>query len=744
MFDSNHSRELVRREDRKRQEAARHLFSSTLTYTLTRDPNEGPAAVSMALVDRSEVASLYTRILLHDLNVHNPNLPPLNADITNTILSFLGLDFSSLNKLHHLPSNLACPNALPAMNDNHPAQTPPPDGKCPFMTLPTELRRAIFADSLPARDVAIPVRCEDDDHGAHKQNSKKNNHAGEGDRTHSPVSSTATSSSSSSSSPSSPSSPAGPSATPVKVNRTADLMTLNRRLCAEITEVLYTEREFVVHVREGFHSGGIEFLTSGRQPLHNLQLILLPFSRLRAHQVEILLPPSCATQLASDPPTRSFLRRLEGKITGPSSSSSSSATGLDDLLDDGKVLSNLETARFAYEAFVFRIKFGSGKGEEVAMLGEGDWEGEKAQETAVGEEEEEKEEGRKDGEVSEGDWPAQGRRAKKTKSEKKKEKKQQKKEEKKNEKGKNSKGKRRVGAGDGDDEEDDGEEMQWALHQSLQQAAGEEEKELEQAIRESLRYDREDNPEPARMDDRNKKYHVVTSEEREEIKFGGDEYEMGLSEDMEEFGFEDDEDDEALSEDMGEDESQDCESHEEGKTFTRETDPEPNEYDTARPGEDTETTDSGDEEEYWHGHYKATEEGRAKARALRTISKEKKDSQPYLPLTEAFGTTGSMAADIWQVTGTTSINSSTTFPEGARFGQPVAAKRGPFAVVVEGGPGERMDPYAVETGWGEEAVSVLERMTPESIAEAAAPPSDGVASGNSDSLNVVLENGVGV
>ncbi|RMZ20312.1 hypothetical protein D0859_15684 [Hortaea werneckii] len=869
-----------------------------------------PAAVSMALVDRSEVASLYTRILLHDLNVHNPNLPPLNADITNTILSFLGLDFSSLNKLHHLPSNLACPNALPAMNDNHPAQTPPPDGKCPFMTLPTELRRAIFADSLPARDVAIPVRCEDDDHGAHKQNSKKNNHAGEGDRTHSPVSSTATSSSSSSSSPSSPSSPAGPSATPVKVNRTADLMTLNRRLCAEITEVLYTEREFVVHVREGFHSGGIEFLTSGRQPLQfyclpssdddgaddgcggrgggpggggrmkdprfggkfhsgapfgldrvkkvrveilppplpsfssgkeeeangrmvsmntyfmvlalvrlleraegpgrdsritrlrvvfadrcrrrrgrndddnsnptstspstsnpassasesswwwdphrsrprettfhgtsNLQLILLPFSRLRAHQVEILLPPSCATQLASDPPTRSFLRRLEGKITGPSSSSSSSATGLDDLLDDGKVLSNLETARFAYEAFVFRIKFGSGKGEEVAMLGEGDWEGEKAQETAVGEEEEEKEEGRKDGEVSEGDWPAQGRRAKKTKSEKKKEKKQQKKEEKKNEKGKNSKGKRRVGAGDGDDEEDDGEEMQWALHQSLQQAAGEEEKELEQAIRESLRYDREDNPEPARMDDRNKKYHVVTSEEREEIKFGGDEYEMGLSEDMEEFGFEDDEDDEALSEDMGEDESQDCESHEEGKTFTRETDPEPNEYDTARPGEDTETTDSGDEEEYWHGHYKATEEGRAKARALRTISKEKKDSQPYLPLTEAFGTTGSMAADIWQVTGTTSINSSTTFPEGARFGQPVAAKRGPFAVVVEGGPGERMDPYAVETGWGEEAVSVLERMTPESIAEAAAPPSDGVASGNSDSLNVVLENGVGV
>ncbi|KAI7284963.1 hypothetical protein KC345_g1988 [Hortaea werneckii] len=880
----------------------------------------------MASADRSKVASLYTRILLQDLPANNPNLPPLNADITNTILSFLGLDVSSLNKLQHLSSLLCHNGLLPAMDAYHPAETPPSDGKCPFMTLPTELRRAIFADSLPARDVTVPVRCEDDDHGARKPISGENNHSGGGgDRAHSP---TATSSSSSSASASSPSSSARPSAIPVKANRTADLMTLNRRLCAEITETLYTEREFVVHVHEGFHSGGIEFLNSGRQPLQfyclpssdddgaddddgcgggrrgpgggggggggggrmkdprfggkfhsgapfgldrvkkvrveilpppllpsssssssgkeeeeangrmvsmntyfivlalarlleraegpgrdnritrlkvvfadrrrrrrgrneeeqeeeeedgistssstsnpassasesswwwdphrfrprettlhgtsNLQLILLPFSRLRAHQVEISLPPSCATQLASDPPTRSFLRRLEGKITG-SSSSSSSARGLDDLLDDGTVLRNLETARFAYEAFVFRIKFGSGKGEEVPLLGEGDWEGEKAQETAVGEEEEEeKKEEREDGEVSERDWPAQGQRGKKTKNEKKKEKKEQKKGKKKNMKEKNSKGKRWVGAGNGDDEEDDGEEMQWALQQSLAQAAGEEEKELQHAISESLRDDREDNPEPARMDDRNKKYHMVTSEDQEEIELGGDEYDMGLGEDMEEFNFEDDEDDEALSEDMEEDESQDGESHEGDKTFTGETDPESSEYDAARLGEDTETTDSGGDEEYWHGHYKATEEGRADASELRAGRKGKKNSQARLPLTEPLGTTDSMAADIWQVTGTTSINSSITFPEGARFGQPVAAKRGPFAVVVEGGPGERMGLYAVETGWGEEAVSVLERMTPEFIAEAAAPPSDGVASGNSDSLNVVLENGFGV
>ncbi|KAI7476309.1 hypothetical protein KC351_g9537, partial [Hortaea werneckii] len=460
----------------------------------------------MASVDRSKVASLYTRILLHDLPTHNPHLPPLNADIINTILSFLGLDAISLNKLHHLPSSLlACLDGLPAM-DIHPAETPPRDGKCPFMTLPTELRRAIFADSLPARDVAIPVRCEDaHDHRAQKQSSRENNHlGGGGNHTHASTCTTTTTTTPA------PSGSADPSTNPAKKNRTADLMTLNRRLCAEITELLYTEREFVVHVHEGFQRGGIEFLNSGRQPLQyysekkeedqgeeeegkggemkdprfagkfhsrapfgldrvkkvwmevlpptlpspsssssgkeaeeeeeaaigrmvsmntyfmvlalvrlleraegpgrdrritrltvsfadrrrrrrrerndqedntstttttssssssldsswwwdphrsrprettfhgtsNLQLILLPFSRLRADQVEILLPPSCAAQLASDPATRSFLRRLEGKIMGLSSSSLAVA-GSDDLLDEGKVLRNLETARFA-------------------------------------------------------------------------------------------------------------------------------------------------------------------------------------------------------------------------------------------------------------------------------------------------------------------------------------------------------------------------------------------------------------
>ncbi|KAI7371862.1 hypothetical protein KC354_g228 [Hortaea werneckii] len=807
----------------------------------------------MASADRSKVASLYTRILLHDLPTHNPHLPPLNVDIINTILSFLGLDAISLNKLHHLPSSLlACLDGLPAM-DIHPAETPPRDGKCPFMTLPTELRRAIFADSLPARDVAIPVRCEDaHDHRAQKQSSRENNHSGgEGNLTYA---STCTTTTTTTTTTPAPSGSAGPSTNPAKRNRTADLMTLNRRLCAEITELLYTEREFVVHVHEGFQRGGIEFLNSGRQPLQyyclpssndyegyddddgcggggsgeegggprggggggergemkdprfagkfhsrapfgldrvkkvrvevlpptlpspssssssgkegeeqeeeeaangrmvsmntyfmvlalvrlleraegpgrdrritrltvsfadrrrrrrrerndqedntstttttssssssldsswwwdphrsrprettfhgtsNLQLILLPFSRLRADQVEILLPPSCAAQLASDPATRSFLRRLEGKIMGLSSSSLAVA-GSDDLLDEGKVLRNLETARFAYEAFVFRVKFGSGKGgEEVGLLGEGDWEGEKGEGIVAGDEEERKEHG----EVSEGDRPVKGQREKKTKKEKKREKKERSKEKKKkNRKEKNIKGERWVGSGDADDGEDDEPEMQWALQQSLAQAAGEEEEELQQAIRESLGYDGEESAESARIDDRDRRDCAGVNEGRGEMGFEDDEFNMGLSEGIDEFSFEDEDDDGEESEEMGEADSHEHELHEGGENIMEDYDSEPKENDATGLSADMETTDPGDVEEYRHGYYEGTEEGRAKARESGSGRKAKKNSHTRLPLTELFGTTGQMTADIWQVTGTTSINSSTTSPVGTRFG----------------------------------------------------------------------------
>ncbi|KAI7161620.1 hypothetical protein KC349_g2670 [Hortaea werneckii] len=865
----------------------------------------------MTSVDRSKVASLYTRILLQDLPTtpNTPNLPTLSLDIIDTILSYLGLDASSLNKICHSP-DLACSTTglMAAMDNNsHPAETPPPDGKCPFMTLPTELRRVIFAESLPARDVTIPVCCEDDEHK--KKNSRDDNHSRGDHAAVRPITITISSSSSSSPSSSFSSSPSPtPTPTPSPAQRgtrprprTLDLLTLNRALCAELTELLYTEREFAVHVHEGLHSGGIEFLNSGRQPLQyygyvdeededdgcvgggrkrgkgrmtdprfagkfhsgapfgldrvkkvrvvvlppppsppgregrkekkddgrmvsmntyymnlalvrlleraegkgrenritrvrvqvadrregdkvedededededeeegeeegnsnshshpsssssfnsswwwdphrsrpretafhgisNLQLVLLPFSRLRAHHVEILLPPSCATQLASDPATCSFLRRLEGKITGSSSSSSAAAAvGLDDL-QDGNVLRNLEKARFAYEAFVFRVKFG-GKGEEVALLGEGDWEGEKVQEVA--EEKEEKERG--EGEVVEGAGRSEPQRGKKKK----------KKSEKKRGGRKNRKVKKWVG--DSDDDEDEGDddsegdevEMQRALQQSLDQAAEVAEKELQQAIRESLRDEREGSPGPTEEDDRDREYYRGVSGGLEEMWFGDDESDLGLSEGIDDFGFEDDEEEPGVSEDVGESHSNDGESDERGNEM-RETVSENDEYSLGL-SEDAETTGSGDDEEYWNGYHEGTEEGRAKARKFR--SKKKKKSQAHLPLIESFDTTGQMGVDVWQVTGTTSINSSSTFPEGGRSGQPFAVKRDPRMAGVEGDPAENMGPYSVQTSWEEEAMAVLEDVTPDFIAEAAGPAPGGVASGTSDSPRLVLESG---
>ncbi|KAI6949435.1 hypothetical protein KC321_g18576, partial [Hortaea werneckii] len=338
------------------------------------------------------------------------------------------------------------------------------------------------------------------------------------------------------------------------------------------------------------------------------------------------------------------------------------------------------------------------------------------------------EERKEHGEVSEGDRPAKGQREKKTKKEKKREKKERSKEKKKkNRKEKNIKGERWVGSGDADDGEDDEPEMQWALQQSLAQAAGEEEEELQQAIRESLGYDGEESAESARIDDRDRRDCAGVNEGRGEMGFEDDEFNMGLSEGIDEFSFEDEDDDGEESEEMGEADSHEHELHEGGENIMEDYDSEPKENDATGLSADMETTDPGDVEEYRHGYYEGTEEGRAKARESGSGRKAKKNSHTRLPLTELWGTTGQMTADIWQVTGTTSINSSTTSPVGARLG-------------------ESMGPYAVETGWGQEAGSMLGSITPEFIAEAAGRASDGVASGTSNNLkvNVVLESGFGV
>lgn len=107
------------------------------------------------------------------------------------------------------------------------APPPPANGSSPFNdSLPTELRRAILRESLPDRDQTIHPTCG------------------------------------------SQFSPA-PS-TPQRANRLADLMLINKKMRDEITETVYEERTFGVHVHQGFQNAGIEFLHVGRQPLQYL------------------------------------------------------------------------------------------------------------------------------------------------------------------------------------------------------------------------------------------------------------------------------------------------------------------------------------------------------------------------------------------------------------------------------------------------------------------------------------------
>lgn len=138
--------------------------------------------------------------------------------------------------LNYVYPNMAVRNTAAVSRTRHAgsgrsaAYTPPEDGSSPFMKLPTELRRTIFAESLPAKDVLIPAECNDDSEEGDNQEGKKRIFYGSS-------------------------------------NRTADLMTLNKTICEEIAEVVYDERCFVIHVHEGLQDGGIEFLNAGRQPL---------------------------------------------------------------------------------------------------------------------------------------------------------------------------------------------------------------------------------------------------------------------------------------------------------------------------------------------------------------------------------------------------------------------------------------------------------------------------------------------
>ncbi|KAK3622616.1 hypothetical protein LTR56_022081 [Elasticomyces elasticus] len=115
--------------------------------------------------------------------------------------------------------------------DSHPALTPPRNGSSPFMLIPVEMRRAIFACELTTKDKNVPYlpQCDTE---AHK-----------------------------------PTGPVDEKMEATKRNRASTLMTLNSTIADEIATMLYEERYFVIHVHEGFGTGGVEFLNAGRQKL---------------------------------------------------------------------------------------------------------------------------------------------------------------------------------------------------------------------------------------------------------------------------------------------------------------------------------------------------------------------------------------------------------------------------------------------------------------------------------------------
>jgi hypothetical protein len=111
----------------------------------------------------------------------------------------------------------------------------PPDTCVLMLKCPAEIRRQIFAESLPSRDLVHYPKCDDDIKAARFKRQTSEGLLVVDRQTRGP---------------------------------TTNLMVLNKTICGEIAEVIYQERWFAIHVHEGLTTGGVEFLSAGRQPLH--------------------------------------------------------------------------------------------------------------------------------------------------------------------------------------------------------------------------------------------------------------------------------------------------------------------------------------------------------------------------------------------------------------------------------------------------------------------------------------------
>lgn len=170
-----------------------HLLS---VQTQQQRPTATAAAQPLALDKMAGISQLintsaFLTTFLTSLHTLKPSLPPLPAEVQQHIIDLvIGDQNGTGTAQNHIPPP-PC----------HPAAISPASGSSPFMNLSTELRRSIFVDSLPPSTKAYRPRCKDapDD----RFNSKLD-----------------------------------PSLQPRR-NSTSDLMILNKKICGEITEVLY-------------------------------------------------------------------------------------------------------------------------------------------------------------------------------------------------------------------------------------------------------------------------------------------------------------------------------------------------------------------------------------------------------------------------------------------------------------------------------------------------------------------------
>ncbi|KAK5134679.1 hypothetical protein LTR08_006194 [Meristemomyces frigidus] len=164
------------------------------------------------------LARVYDEYLCR-IHVDNPATPLLPVELRAVILFHLGLGPTGTEQPTPTSTTLLA---------QHPALTPPGNGAHPFIKLPFELRFDILSTFTLPSGAEVHPRCTSDVNGW-----------------------------------AAPS----PADKPPRQNGTSDLMVLNKKICDEITSVVYENRVFVLHVHEGIKNGGIEFLDVGRQPL---------------------------------------------------------------------------------------------------------------------------------------------------------------------------------------------------------------------------------------------------------------------------------------------------------------------------------------------------------------------------------------------------------------------------------------------------------------------------------------------